>query len=122
LLTAICLLAFIPASAQGGGKAEANRIEFAKGKSSSTLTGTLKVGEIMEYVFGAKAGQAVTVSNPSKLFGFKVFSEENFDEADFDSSPNYTFEVPADGDYNLFIRRKVGGPRRAAFRITLTIK
>jgi hypothetical protein len=110
--------------AQGGGKAEPLRIEFAKGKSSKVLTGTLTNGEEMEYVFAARKDQTVTVKNAkSGLFDFKVFSEENFSEGDFDSSPTYTFAIPETGDYDLFIRKKqVKTPRRAAFSITLIIK
>lgn len=122
LSIAVCLLAFIPAAAQGGGKAEPLRIQFAKGASSKVLTGTLRTGEQMEHVFGAKAGQKVTVSNPSNLFDFKIFSDENFEEGDFDSSRTYTFEVPADGDYYFFVRKKVAGPKKASFRITFRIK
>ena len=118
----ICLAAFIPALAQNGGKAEPGRIQFAKGRTSTTLVGTLKSSEEQEYVFGAKAGQTVTIKNPSRAFDFRVFSEESFPDGDFDSSPTYTFQIPADGDYNLFVRRKVGGARRATFRITLSIK
>jgi hypothetical protein len=64
------------------------------------------------------------VKNAKKnLFDFKVFSEENFSEGDFDSSPEYTFTIPETGDYNLFIRKKqVKVPRKAAFSITLIIK
>ncbi len=122
LLTAICLIAFVPALAQHGGKAEPNRIRFAAGKTSATVSGTLRPSEEMEFVFGAKAGQIVTIKNTYRQFDFRVFSEENFPDGDFDSSPTYSFEIPADGDYNFFVRRKVGGAKRATFRMTLTIK
>ena len=50
---------------QHGGKAEPKRIEFAAGKSSIVLTETLTNGSEMEYVFAAKKGQRVTITNPS---------------------------------------------------------
>lgn len=110
-------------SAQHGGKAEPDRIHFAKGKSSKTLTGTLKNGQEMEYVFAANKGQIVTVKNPGwRIFDFRVFSEENFSEGDFDSSPSYSFEVPETGDYMFFVRKKVAGPRSARFSIAFSIK
>ena len=121
----VVVLAFGAGSAfaQKGGKAEPNRIQFAKGTSSKTLTGTLKNGEEMEYVFGASKGQTVTIKNTrSSVFDFRVFSEENFSEGDFDSSPTYTFEIPETGDYLLFVRKKVAGPRSSRFSVTLTIK
>ena len=111
------------ASGQGG-KAEPNRIEFAKHSSSKTVTGSLSNGQEMEYVFSAKMGQMVTIKNSTKnLFDFRVFSVENFPDGDFDSSPTYTFEIPATGDYMFFIRKKqVKTPRKARFSVTLTIK
>ena len=107
-----------------GGKAEPNRVELAAGRSSATLTGTLSNGQETEYVFAAKKGQKVTIKNIRPgLFDFKVFSEENFSEGDFDSSRSYVFEIPETGEYLLFVRKKqVRSPRTARFSITLTIK
>lgn len=119
----LCLFAAHSVFAQGG-KAEPKRVQFAAGKSSATLTGTLSKAQEMEYVFYARSKQKVTIKNTrTSLFDFKVFSEENFSEGDFDSSPTYTFEIPETGDYLLFIRKKlVRSPRTARFSITLTIK
>ena len=122
LLIAITLFSTALVYGQHGGKAEPNRIQFAKGKTSVVVAGTLRSSEEAEYVFAARAGQKVTIRNPSRAFDFRVFSDENFPDGDFDSSPSYSFEIPADGDYNFFVRRKVGGPRRARYRMTLTIR
>ena len=117
-------LSVTSAMGQGGGKAEPKRIKFAPHSSSVTLTGTLKNGEEMEYVFTATKGQKVTIKNsrPS-LFDFRVFSEEFNFETEFESSPTLTFEIPATGDYNFFVRKKqVKAPRVARFSLTLAIK
>ena len=123
---AILLSAFAALSAfsQNGGKAEPKRIEFARGSSSILLTESLSNGSEMEYVFAAKKGQKVTVTNPSTgLFDFRLFSEENDMETEFDSSRKYTFEIPATGDYQFFVRKKmVKTPQRARFRITFEIR
>ncbi len=110
--------------AQHGGKAEPKRIKFARGASSATVTGTLSNDEEMDFVFAASKGQKVTIRNPRiSLFDFRVFSEENFPDGDFDSSPTYTFEIPATGDYMFYVRKKrVKTPKTARFSITLTIK
>jgi hypothetical protein len=123
LLCLVCIFAANVAFGQGG-KAEPNRVKFAAGRSSATLTATLANGQEMEYVFAANKGQKVTIRNTrTSLFDFKVFSEINFSEGDFDSSPSYTFEVPETGDYLLFVRKKqVRSPRTARFSITLSIK
>ncbi len=122
LLLAVLFAASI-ASAQGG-KAEPNRIEFAPGTSIKALSGTLSNGQEMEYVFAAKKGQRVTITNPTKnLFDFKVYNAEHFSEGDFDSSVLYSFEIPETADYLLFVRKKqVRSPRKARFTVRLSIK
>lgn len=121
----IVLLALVgPALSQGGGKAEPKRIRFSPGNSSAVVTGSLSNGQEMEYVFGASKGQTVTVSNSkTSLFDFKIFSEENFSEGDFDSSRTYSFVVPESGDYMFFVRKKqVKTPRTARFSLSITIR
>lgn len=119
-----CLLAASMSFAQGGGKAEPKRIQFAAGKSSAALSGTLSNGQEMEYVFGARKGQTVTIRNTrTSLFDFRVFNEEFDFETEFESSPTLTFEVPETGNYLFFVRKKqVRSPRTARFSLTLAIK
>lgn len=122
----LCLLCFFAANiliAQGG-KAEPNRIQFATGKSSATLTGTLSNDQEMEYVFNARAGQTVTIKNTrTSLFDFRVFNNQNDFDTEFESSPTLVFEIPETGDYLFFVRKKlVRSPRTARFSLTLTIK
>lgn len=107
-----------------GGKAEPKRIQFAAGKSSAILGGTLSTDQEMEYVFTATQGQIVTIKNSrASLFDFRVFNDGSLSEGDFDSSSSYTFTVPETGDYMLFVRKKrVKAPRTARFSITLFIK
>lgn len=106
-----------------GGKAEPNRIRFAAGTSSASLAGSLRNAQEMEYVFGAKKGQIVTIANATRnQFDFRVFNAEHFSEGDFDSSPLYTFEVPETGDYLFTVRKKQTGTRSARFVMKLKIK
>jgi hypothetical protein len=123
LLFALFLVAAAPLCAQGG-KAEPNRIKFASGKSSASVSGSLSNGQEMEYVFGAAKGQTVTIRNSNKnLFDFRVFNREFDFETEFESSPALTFEIPETGDYMFFVRKKqVRTPRSARFSMTLTIK
>lgn len=119
----MCILGTCSVFAQGG-KAEPNRIDFASGRSSRTLTGTLSNSQAMEYVFDAKKGQTVTIkmSNTS-LFDYRVFSDAAEFETEFDSSPTSTFELPESGEYMLFVRKKmVSRPRTARFTLTISIK
>ena len=107
-----------------GGKAEPNRIEFAKGKASTTLAGTLSNSQEMEFVFAAKKGQTVTIKmSNTNLFDYRVFNDSAEFETEFDSSPTSTFELPESGEYMLFVRKKVvSRPRAARFTLTISIK
>ena len=124
LMLAIFTPATIPVDGQHGGKAEPKPIEFASGRTSTTLTATLGRDEEMEYVFAAKKGQKVTVTNPrTSLFDVRICSDENNVETEFDSSRVFSMTLPADGDYLLYVRRKMmSTPRRASFYIRLTIR
>ena len=109
---------------QHGGKAEPKRIQFASGRSSATLTGTLSVDQEMEYVFAAAKGQKVTIRNSNhNLFDFRIFSDEYNVETEFESSPTLTIDIPATGDYMFFVRKKrVKTPRTARFSMVMIIK
>jgi len=123
LIAAGVLFAGVPLLAQNGGKAEPLRIQFPTGKTSITLSRHLARGQEMEYVFAAKAGQTVRVRNPSPgAFDFRIFNEEMNVETEFESSRTFKLELPQDGDYLFYVRKKAGGARSARFRITLSTK
>jgi len=112
----------IPAVAQSGGKAEANRVKFTKGSSSATLIGTLSSDEEMEFVFTVRKGQRATVRNTSRVpFEVRVFSEELGVNNDWNSSPSFTVNLSKRGDYLLYVRKKAGGPPTGKFSVTLTV-
>jgi len=111
------------AIAQNGGKAEANRVRFSRGGSSTTLIGTLSNGEEMEFVFAARKGQRVMIHNANRnLFDVRVFSDELGLQNEYDSSPTLTIALPEKGDYLLFVRKKTGAPATAKFSLTLTVR
>ena len=110
-----------------GGKAEPNRISFAKGKSSATISNSLKSGETYEMVFGAKEGQKVKVSiistTPKGKFHYFSLLGDGFDFAtEYDKNYTYEFVAPQTGDYLLDINfnatEKVTSGK---FSLTLTI-
>ena len=104
-----------------GGSATADRIEFVNGKAR--ISGSLSTGRVTDYRVLLTKDQVITITNSSyRLFDFRVFHDKYFDEGDFDSSPNYTFEVPKTADYLFTVRKKVAGPRTARYTMTITIK
>jgi len=127
ILTFILFLFVSAAFAQGGGKAEPKRIGFAKGKTSATVSGTLSNNQEMDYVFGAKAGQKITlkvISNPKgNLFDF-IIGGDGFDvETEYDSYAEYAFTAPQTGDYLVSVRKRpTEKVTKAKFFLTLSIK
>ena len=127
LLCILCLLAAISVCAQGGGKAEPNRINFEKGKTSATLTGTLSDNQQMEYIFGASAGQTISLKVTSRprgsLFDFDLAGDGFELETEYDTYSNYAFTAPQSGDYIVFVRKRpVAKVPKAKFYLTLGIK
>ena len=60
-ITLLILIVCSAAMAQGGGKAEPNRIEFKRGTTSTTISGAVRGNEEAEYVLAAKKGQTLTI-------------------------------------------------------------
>lgn len=120
LLVASCATAAI---AQGG-KAEPKRIIFIPESGRGSVVGSLLSAQEAEFVFTARKGQKVTVRNPgNKAFDFRIFDPKTGFDTEFDSSSILEFTIESDGEYLLFVRRKVArGPRIAKFAITLTVK
>ena len=121
----IAFFAFTAVStlAQGGGKAEPGRVKFAKGKSQTVLTGTLSGDQEQEFVFGAKKGQTVYITNPDSLrFAYRLFNDDVSNDSTDLAEPTMEFVVPETGDYMLFVRRANTTPRSAKFSITLAIQ
>lgn len=125
LLLVLALFAFATVStyAQYGGKAEPGRVKFAKGKNSTVLTGTLSGDQEQEFVFGARKGQTVYITNPDSVkFAYRLFNDEVSNESTDLSVPTMEFLVPETGDYMLFVRRADSSKHAARFSITLAIK
>lgn len=125
LVIAFFAFAAVSTFAQGG-KAEPNRIKFAKGKSSTVITGSLAGDSQYEFVFGARKGQTVYVTNPdSNNFSYSVFSQDN-EDVNYESTdlaePTLEFEVPETGDYMIFVKRNATSRVAKKFSITLAIK
>jgi hypothetical protein len=106
------------------GKAEPNRIKFARGKSSKELKGSLAEDEEQEFVFRAKKGQTVYITNSdSDKFAYRLFSENGINKDSTElAEPTMEFVVPKSGDYMLFVRRANKKPKSAKFSITLAVE
>ena len=125
-LLVIAFIAFTAAStfAQGGGKAEPNRIKFAKGKHSATVSNSVIRGEVDTYIVGAKAEQMMTVrvtaiENNAAFTVQGPDGEYLQDAGEEDEARQVTNTLPYNGDYKII----VGGTRgNATYRLTVTIR
>ena len=90
--------------AQHGGKAEPNRIEFKRGTNSTTISGSVRGGEEVEYVLAAKKGQTLIIkitSVPARSSGFDLHGPDNVDLGlEFDANLDYSRKLPRTGDFD----------------------
>ena len=128
----ICGLFFVvlatgaTAFAQGGGKAEPNRIEFKPGTTSTTITGTVRNDEQAEYVLSAQQGQRLTIkltNVPSKSSCFDLKGPDGSDVGlEYDCNWNYSKVLQATGDFFLTVARPSQARGRSRYRLTITVK
>lgn len=115
-----------PTLAQNGGKAEPLRIEFKRGATSTTVSGSVRNSEEYEYVLAAKKGQRLTIkitSTPVKSSVFQLLGEDQDTlglehDANFDAS----IVLPKDGDYFINVSRPTSAKGTSRFKLTVTIK
>lgn len=100
------------------------RIKFAKGRSSTTISGTVIRGDRDTYILGARAGQRMTVRITS-LENNAVFQIEAPDGSyldgagEMDDARSWSGRLPGSGDYRIV----VGGTRgNASYKVTVSIK
>ncbi len=128
IIMAIAIILFTATVEAAAQSAAPNRIRFAKGSSSATVSETLSGDEEYDMVFGAKKGQRITMSVRSdagpSLFNF-TFMGDGFDVASDDDEP-YTMTsllAPETGDYLVTVRKNPkAAVRTARFYFTLKIE
>ena len=101
------------------------KVRFARGTSSTTLTGAVIRGERDRYYVGAKKGQTMSVKITSleKNAVFQIYlsaEQEALPGAgDGDDATKWSGELPADSEYTIV----VGGTRgNATYTLTISIK
>lgn len=117
---------WLAAMAQRGGKAEPNRIEFKRGASSTTVSGSVRNDEEYEYVLAAKKGQRVAIkitSTPVKSSVFQLLGEDN-DTLGLEHDANFDAAIvlPKDGDYFINVSRPTSTKGTSRFKLSISIK
>ncbi|MBS1798101.1 MAG: hypothetical protein JSS81_30070 [Acidobacteria bacterium] len=118
-IIALILLCAGAALAQGG-KAEPQEIKFARGTTSATLTAVLAGDQQMEYSFTARAGQTAFFRCTTG-FDYRLFHPDTGFDTEWTSGAD-SFELPSDGQYILYVRKKRSPVRRARYTLNITIK
>jgi hypothetical protein len=114
------------ATAQHGGKAEPNRIEFKRGATSTVISGVVRGDEEAEYVLAAKKGQRLTtkiISTPAKSSVFQLLGEDQ-DTLGLEHDANFDVSIvlPKDGDYFINVSRPTSTKGKSRYRMTITIR
>ena len=122
------LFCFTGAFGQNGGKAEPNRITFAKGKSSAIVSGKVKGDEQAEYIFSAREGQIIQVKITSvpqgKVASFRILNpgEEATFYTKYEENYQYAFPAPYTGDYVIWVSLQAETKAKTAkYNLSLTI-
>lgn len=103
---------------------ETNRIRFATGESSATISGAVIRGERMTYFLGAQKGQtmSVNVDSPEKNAVFQIEGPSGRylpGAGERDDAMDWSGTLPRDGDYKIV----VGGTRgNATFELKVSIQ
>jgi len=123
---AVIILWCTVAAAQHGGKAEPGRIEFKRGTSSTTISGSVRNSEEAEYVLAARQGQKLVIkltSVPAKSSVFQILGPDNDTLGlEFDANFSYSGVLPTTGDYFISVKRPTTSKGRSRYRMTITIK
>jgi hypothetical protein len=122
----LALVACSAAMAQGGGKAEPNRIEFKRGTTSTTISGTVRGDEQAEYVLGARKGQRLVInltSVPEKSSVFQLLGPDNDTLGlEFDANWDYSGKLPKTGDYLITVARPTQSKGTSRYKLTVSIQ
>lgn len=102
------------------------RVRFARGATSSTITGTVRGYAYKDYVVGASAGQTIDVRlNAKTKCVFTVFKPDG-DNLDIGAdSDQFTSELPVNGDYVvrvLLMRNEARRETSSSYKLSISIK
>ena len=118
LATACLLLCATTLGVAGNAQAQprAERVQFAKGTSAKTVTGSLKGDQSVDYLVGARSGQQLTValdsSNTSTYFNVLPPASETALFVGSTSGNQFSGTLPASGDYRVRVYLMRNAARR----------
>ena len=124
----VCLLvsALLVGTAVTMAEAATKQMQFAKGKTSASVSGKIKGNDSMDYVIHASAGQTMTVDFKAGKGAayFNVLPPGSTGEAIFVGSSegdHFKTALPADGDYTIRVYL-MGGAKDSGKPVSYTLK
>jgi hypothetical protein len=109
-----------------GGKAEPNRIEFKRGTTSTTISGTVRGDEQAEFLLSARKDQRLVIkltSVPSKSSVFQILGPDNDTLGlEYDANYDYSGTLPKTGDYFITVARPGGSKGTSRYKLTVSVR
>ena len=109
-----------------GGKAEPNRIEFKRGTTSTTVSGTVRNDEQAEYVVSGQLGQRLIIrltNVPAKSSCFDLKGPDGSDVGlEYDCNWSYSKVLQATGDFFITVARPSQRRGTSRYKLTVTVK
>ena len=109
-----------------GGKAEPNRIEFKRGTTSTTVSGTVRNDEQAEYVLSGQLGQRLIIrltNVPAKSSCFDLKGPDGSDVGlEYDCNWSYSKVLQATGDFFITVARPSQARGTSRYRLNVTVK
>jgi hypothetical protein len=125
---AIIALLVVPAAALIAQAGRQERVAFKAGTSSATIKGSIKGGETVDYVLGARRNQTMTVtlttSNGSNYFNVLPPGSEEAIAIGSTVGTTWSGPLPADGDYRIRVYLMRNAARRdeqAAYTLSVGV-
>ena len=126
LLVISCLCAATGAASAQGGKAEPLRIEFAPGRNSASVGGTLRGDAQREYAFVARKNQRLTIGMTATPAGSIAVQVKQPGGVRLPLVPGekqtWSAVLPEGGEYFLWVNRSGAATGRSQYTLTVTIR
>jgi hypothetical protein len=125
-ISTLCSVTLLAITLIGNAAAATKQIQFAKGKSSATISGTVKGGEDVDHVLRANAGQTLNIdfkASKGAAF-FNVVPPGSTYEALFvgmNEGDHYSGTLPRDGEYIIRVYLK-GAAKDSGKPVKYTLK
>ena len=110
----------LPAAAAQGRTALQRRVQFARGRTSTVITNTIRRGTTHDYLLSARAGQTMIVHLVAKQSDFIVYSPNGGGAVEgADGVKDFEGALPETGEYTITISTDA---RVAPYTLEITIR